>query len=776
MPMRVTGLTSGVDTESIITALVSSHKAKSDKFTKAQTKLSWTQETWKGLNTKVYSMYTNLSNLRFSSAYSTKKATVSDATKAAVSASGIAVNGTQKLKVNKTAQSAYMTGGKLALADITSKEGITTDTTLAELGYRGGKSSFMVTANGESKKIDIDGSTKLNDVVASLKEAGLNVNFDTAQSRLYISGKTSGKAGDFRIEPNANVVDSLGDPVQYMSDSYSALYALGLATQEQASKVYNSVASSDVMMKSGLSGSDVTIHFETPTSEKAAKAQNDLVNALKGNSQDSDPGSGKTDSYKVTVSDGPDGSLVASYSLDGYVFKEGRIYAADDTAFSNPIATYEEKGNLGKVAPGSTDDVWMSGGSKASYVSRGVASSDITVDTINTGSSLLFHFQEPTSLKDAGLQNALKNSLYHNGDLVIRTGTADINGNVSATYTLPDFVFKDGKVYSKEDTEFTNPIASYEERGTLIADKYDQKSSLTVAGGSAASYIDESDTNRMPKKIDGRDAEIELNGVTYTNATNDFSINGLSIKALAETTEEITISTDTDTQAVYDKIKDFLTEYNSLINEMNKMYNAASSYGYDPLTDEEKEAMSDTEIEKWETKIKDSLLRNDTTLNGVMMSMINTMSNSYEINGEKYSLSSFGISTMGYLNAAKNEEYAYHIDGDADDENTSGKEDKLMTKLKEDPELVANFMAKLAGTLYTALGDKMKSTSLSSAYTIYNDKEMNSQYTEYTKTINLWKDKLTEKEDYYYKKFSKMEAAMTKLQSQTSSLTGMFGS
>ena len=159
-----------------------------------------------------------------------------------------------------------------------------------------------------------------------------------------------------------------------------------------------------------------------------------------------------------------------------------------------------------------------------------------------------------------------------------------------------------------------------------------------------------------------------------------------------------------------------------------------------------------------------------------MMSMINTMSNSYDINGEKYSLSSFGISTMGYLNAAKNEEYAYHIDGDADDENTSGKEDKLMTKLKEDPELVVNFMTKLAGTLYTALGDKMKSTSLSSAYTIYNDKEMNSQYTEYTKTINLWKDKLTEKEDYYYKKFSKMEAAMTKLQSQTSSLTGMFGS
>ena len=219
MPMRVTGLTSGLDTESIISALVSSYNTKSEKYTKAQTKLSWTQDAWKSLNTKVYSMYTNLSNLRFSSAYTTKKATVSDATKATVSASGIAVNGTQKLKINSTAQSAYMTGGKLKRADISSTEPIEGKTTLAELGYTGGKSSFKVTVNGESKKIEIDGSSTITDVTASLKEAGLNVNFDTAQNRLYVSAKESGKAGDFTIEPATNIESSLGTPIQYNSDS-----------------------------------------------------------------------------------------------------------------------------------------------------------------------------------------------------------------------------------------------------------------------------------------------------------------------------------------------------------------------------------------------------------------------------------------------------------------------------------------------------------------------------------------------------------------------------
>jgi flagellar hook-associated protein 2 len=156
-----------------------------------------------------------------------------------------------------------------------------------------------------------------------------------------------------------------------------------------------------------------------------------------------------------------------------------------------------------------------------------------------------------------------------------------------------------------------------------------------------------------------------------------------------------------------------------------------------------------------------------------MMSMINAMSSSYEIDGKKYTLSSFGIATLGYLNAAENENYAYHIDGDSDDENTSSNTDKLMAAITEDPDTVISFMKQLTSGLYTAIGNKMKSTTLSSAYTIYNDKEMNSQYSEYSTTISKWEDKLADKEDYYYSKFAAMESALTKLQSSSSALTGM---
>ena len=120
MPIRLNGINSGLDTETIVQALVSSYSYKKDKYKKEQTKLQWTQDAWKSLNTKVYSLYTNISNLRFSSAYTTKKTTSSDTTKATVKAGNDAPTGSQKLNILQVAQSGYLTGGKIASSATTS--------------------------------------------------------------------------------------------------------------------------------------------------------------------------------------------------------------------------------------------------------------------------------------------------------------------------------------------------------------------------------------------------------------------------------------------------------------------------------------------------------------------------------------------------------------------------------------------------------------------------------------------------------------------------------
>lgn len=121
---------------------------------------------------------------------------------------------------------------------------------------------------------------------------------------------------------------------------------------------------------------------------------------------------------------------------------------------------------------------------------------------------------------------------------------------------------------------------------------------------------------------------------------------------------------------------------------MTSLYNADTAKGYEPLTDDEKSAMSDSEVEKWEEKIKSSLLRRDDSLESVMNLMTNAMSQPVTIDGKKYYLSSFGIKTLGFLNAPENQQNAYHIDGDEDDTATSGNEDKLMAMINSDPDTV----------------------------------------------------------------------------------------
>ena len=350
---------------------------------------------------------------------------------------------------------------------------------------------------------------------------------------------------------------------------------------------------------------------------------------------------------------------------------------------------------------------------------------------------------------------------------------------------LKDYVnieVKDGKttVSALKETDSAAGVAN------IVADTADRntkiKADLTTQYQNKAksSYDMINATHEFSKGASrkvGQDSEIELNGATFTSNSNNYSINGITIQVTAKTKddEQVTITTDTDVDAIYKSIKDMFTEYNKLIKSMDEAYNADSSKGYEPLTDDEKSAMTDDEVEKWETKIKDSLLRKDDTLSSIINTMKNDMASSITINGKSYALSSFGIATQGYFASGENEKGVYHIDGDSDDSVTSGNDDKLRAAIAGDPETVVSFFSQLFSKVYTDLGNKMATSSVSSAYTVYNDKQMNKQYSEYTTKISDAESKITTWEDYYYSKFSAMESALSKLNSQTSSMSGLFG-
>ena len=118
MPMRVTGMMSGLDTETIIQELVSAKQIKVDKLKKEQTRLEWKQDVWKELNSKIYKLYTGtLDNLVYQSSYMKKRTNVSNSNLVSVSTKDNAMDSVQELEINKMAKAGYLTGGTITDKD-----------------------------------------------------------------------------------------------------------------------------------------------------------------------------------------------------------------------------------------------------------------------------------------------------------------------------------------------------------------------------------------------------------------------------------------------------------------------------------------------------------------------------------------------------------------------------------------------------------------------------------------------------------------------------------
>ena len=139
------------------------------------------------------------------------------------------------------------------------------------------------------------------------------------------------------------------------------------------------------------------------------------------------------------------------------------------------------------------------------------------------------------------------------------------------------------------------------------------------------------------------------------------------------------------------------------------------------------------------------------------------------------SLSYFGISTGSYFSTEENERDVLHIDGDPDDATTSGNTDLLSAMITTDPQAVQDFFTNLSRNLYGKLSDLMKGTEYSSSFTIHEDKLMASQYSAYNSKITTAQEALEAAQDKLYKKFSKMETALAKVNSSSGTLSQYFG-
>lgn len=291
-------------------------------------------------------------------------------------------------------------------------------------------------------------------------------------------------------------------------------------------------------------------------------------------------------------------------------------------------------------------------------------------------------------------------------------------------------------------------------------------------------------------RIQGKDAVLTINGVATTRSSNTFQVDGTNITLKSKPADGtvINVGVTASPNAVMDTVKNFITKYNDLIEKIGVKTEEKRYRDYTPLTDEQKQEMSDDDIAAWETKAKSGLLRSDSTLRGIADKLRAAILE--PVAGLGISLADIGISTSkNYRDKGK-----LVLD-----------EDKLRTALTDRPNEVVELFTKESATAYTDTANRTTRYSENGWANRINDiiqdsirlsTDSNGQkglliekagnekmgaeiYSVLAKridsvedTIAKMLDDMADKETRYYAQFTRMETALSRMNAQFSSVFG----
>ncbi|WP_226670809.1 flagellar hook-associated protein 2 [Metabacillus litoralis] len=269
----------------------------------------------------------------------------------------------------------------------------------------------------------------------------------------------------------------------------------------------------------------------------------------------------------------------------------------------------------------------------------------------------------------------------------------------------------------------------------------------------------------------GKDSIFSINGLTTSRTTNTFVVDNVTY-TLHKDNSAANVSLSNDTDNMVDKVVQFVNKYNELIEKVNGKMNEEKYRSYQPLTDTEKETMTEKQIELWEERAKSGLIKNDSILSGALTKMRSDLYNPNNSNVDFKQLAQIGITTSSnYLDKGKlliNETKLR--DAVAKDPtaifqlfNSSGSTTEsvgLAKRIRETISTTIKSIEKKAG----------KNTSTNQQFTIGRN------LTNLNKQINRFEDRLIKVEDRYWSQFSAMEQAIQKSNSQMSYLMQQFSS
>ncbi|MGO0063598.1 flagellar filament capping protein FliD [Brevibacillus fluminis] len=270
----------------------------------------------------------------------------------------------------------------------------------------------------------------------------------------------------------------------------------------------------------------------------------------------------------------------------------------------------------------------------------------------------------------------------------------------------------------------------------------------------------------------GKDAEVTYNGIDTTFSNNTFSLDGITFRALkADPAKELSVTITQDVDTVFDAIKSFIDKYNEAIEKIDTKTTEKKYRDFLPLTEDQRKAMSDDDIKLWEEKAKSGMLRGDMVLTSALSNMRSDFYNTVSGlgSGQINQLTQIGIQTGDYTERGKL---------------TIKDEDALRSAIASNPDQVMRLFTQddttakmssgdgIARRIYDRLDDVMKTITkkAGSAKDLADDSTLTKSMADLDSRIYDMTQLMTDKENAYYKKFSAMETALSKLNAQSSSL------
>lgn len=547
---------------------------------------------------------------------------------------------------------------------------------------------------------------------------------------------------------------------------------------------FDSTVSSTAVEVSGTSDLSSLNHTIDYITQLATKDEYTSTNKIKESLVGSTVISGASvDTINTSISAGNDTFVMKFDGTSKNITLNGGYSTIDDnTAQSELIADLQNQIDTafgtGKIVVGLDASNQLEFNASESGHQTSVIESDVDIlDDLGLTSGDTDYLKSTTTLAEAF-------SLSGSIDLTIN-GNSDFG--IEATDTIKEMMDKINASSAEVDITYSELSGKFQiksnETGEINKISFVDTSNLL-----SSMNIDISGTTGY---IAAQDAIFSIDEVETSRSNNDFTIDGAnySLKETSATAIDISLSPDTDN--LIEKIVGFVDKYNEIIKTINDKLDEKRYYDYDPLTAEEKEAMTDEDIELWEEKARSGLLSNSNELERISSDLRVMI---YEpIEGLDISLKDIGIKTSSnYLDNGK-----LLIDEDQLKESINNNYDKVVDLFTKKSDIDYNDTANrsqriseegIANRLYDVLQDAVrnerdtngnKGTLIEKAGYVGEVSDFNNvlddRIDDYDDRIDDLIDYLADRENYYYQMFAQMEKAMTEMQTQSSWLSSQMG-